>query len=401
MFAFNKIAFNPETSEIQRGIKHFFNASIRPGPPPKVLAEPRFGIFYVVNDHLCQGLYNLPVWCTSHFHSLGKGYRVLTLEELGTVHGFPRHLILPNFPSHFLELPPCQLLLASLKSIWLPLPATVYSPTISQPIKQAKEVNTWLPTLRRYLSHSWIDDSLITATASKADDAATPCRLWDARLELIFPGCTPKLGIIRDFVLGWMRHRLLREIRCYLSHTFGPGWSARLSIARATRAKGPVTGLLGGFNFNNFNKLRGGYDANANRKNLKASAAFKTYTIASDQSSFGSGDITPVINNTSKFVTESVTNKGDMLVTKEIQQKERDVQAAQVESRIFKTDPDLELDQLCVEGDKVTEVLSKFCNASWWEWDNGSALFFWRWGEEIILSRDGMVPFVTSNLPRN
>lgn len=43
---------------------------------------------------------------------------------------------------------------------------------------------------------------------------------------------------------------------------------------------------------------------------------------------------------------------------------------------------EVDLSRLVLEVDKASEVLAKMCKSSWWEWDDGSALFFWRWGEE-------------------
>lgn len=63
------------------------------------------------------------------------------------------------------------------------------------PLKRHKEsIETYIPSIKKHLPHTWIDLSLSTATASKADDAAAPCRLWDARLELLFTGCTSHLA---------------------------------------------------------------------------------------------------------------------------------------------------------------------------------------------------------------
>lgn len=119
LLAFVNIATFPQASVLQRGIRHVFNAGIRPGPPPRNLISPHYGVYYQMDDRLCPGLYHLPVLCTTHYYSSGHGYRVLTTDELATAHGFPRHVTLPNFPIHFLEYPPCQILSASLDPIWI------------------------------------------------------------------------------------------------------------------------------------------------------------------------------------------------------------------------------------------------------------------------------------------
>lgn len=56
---------------------------------------------------------------------------------------------------------------------------------------------------------------------------------------------------------------------------------------------------------------------------------------------------------------------------------------------------------LLYKADKISEALFKICWSSWWEWDVGSSLLYWRWGEELELVRDGMFPFISSALPKN
>ena len=47
------------------------------------------------------------------------------------------------------------------------------------------------------------------------------------------------------------------------------------------------------------------------------------------------------------------------------------------------------------------EGLTRVIQGSWWEWDYGSTLFFWRWPKEIRTSaRDGLPVFIQQALPR-
>lgn len=200
LLAYNNIQGRPIGSQLQHGIRHVFTAGIRPGSPPKYLPEKNYGIYYRLDDRLIPGMYHLPVFCDSPFHATGKGYRVLTSDELATAHGFPRHLVSDSFPVELLTHPPCQLLTASLDPVWEKIhPVSVDINPRSA--KRQKETDTYFPEIKRHLPHDWIDETLITSTASKADDAALTSRLWDSRLELLFPGCTPSLDRLRLFLL--------------------------------------------------------------------------------------------------------------------------------------------------------------------------------------------------------
>ena len=47
------------------------------------------------------------------------------------------------------------------------------------------------------------------------------------------------------------------------------------------------------------------------------------------------------------------------------------------------------------------EALGRALEATWWDWDWGSSLFFWRWPDSHILwARDGQPHFVTGELPQ-
>ena len=57
--------------------------------------------------------------------------------------------------------------------------------------------------------------------------------------------------------------------------------------------------------------------------------------------------------------------------------------------------------ELLADGDMGATALSKALNASWWEWNSGSALFFWRWDpSQRGAARDGMEIFVRGKLPK-
>ena len=157
----------PKTSNLQRGIKHFFDAGIRSGPPPRQLPAPRDGQYYAMSDRLVPGLYILPVLCLPSFHASGLGYRALSIPELAAVHEFPRKVMTTNFPISLLALPPCQLLSVCLEPTWKVLDPLLPI-ALPSPIRLPPTTETYIPSIHKFLSHDWIDDTLVTATARKA-----------------------------------------------------------------------------------------------------------------------------------------------------------------------------------------------------------------------------------------
>jgi hypothetical protein len=49
------------------------------------------------------------------------------------------------------------------------------------------------------------------------------------------------------------------------------------------------------------------------------------------------------------------------------------------------------------------DVLRRFADATWWSWEDGSTLVFWRWpeGDQRRYARDGMEAYITAKLPQN
>jgi hypothetical protein len=49
------------------------------------------------------------------------------------------------------------------------------------------------------------------------------------------------------------------------------------------------------------------------------------------------------------------------------------------------------------------DAISRFADADWWTWKQGSTLFFWRWSEGNLrrFARDGMEIYITAKLPLN
>lgn len=56
--------------------------------------------------------------------------------------------------------------------------------------------------------------------------------------------------------------------------------------------------------------------------------------------------------------------------------------------------------QLLTLVERGIDVLLRWDQSTWWEWTDGSALVFWRWGSSMQLALDGLPPFISSDLPQ-
>ena len=63
---------------------------------------------------------------------------------------------------------------------------------------------------------------------------------------------------------------------------------------------------------------------------------------------------------------------------------------------------DTKMRELLLDAAAGADVIHKIANASWWSWDAGSTLLFWRWpaGEQRSAARDGMTPWIQLPLPQ-
>jgi hypothetical protein len=64
---------------------------------------------------------------------------------------------------------------------------------VSSPVTpcMGPDLGVMLPLIGKYLVHSWVDATLVTEKAGKADNAGVPTQLWDqgATLVLVVPVC--------------------------------------------------------------------------------------------------------------------------------------------------------------------------------------------------------------------
>jgi hypothetical protein len=207
--------YSPERTPLRRTIKHILDYSIKPAWA-KIPLDHTGGILLRLDSKLHPERLTTPVVYHSHFSATGWGSQALSTGEIGIVFGLPswaRHDEL-NLEQTF-PFVPIQGMDGCLKAI---LESTTATSPLQTPSPQAPATaldRTWLPAIRKFLPHSWIDAGLVTTKAVKSDVAGVPTHLWDKRCALVLPHVTPALNRLRQ-LLHWLAcTRLLAEFQAY------------------------------------------------------------------------------------------------------------------------------------------------------------------------------------------
>ena len=223
----NLATFQPELSGLRRSIAHVLDHGIRPTSRKSDFTEA-IPASRLLHPHCL----DVDVIYRSSFTSTGWGSRSLTPDELGVAFGFPswlRHagLSLASFP-----IVPLQILDGCLRGFLPKVTAKQPLPPIQPRHKAVDSDTTWLPGLRQFLSHDWIDGSVVTSKAAKRDDAAPPTHLWDGRCLLVLPHLAPALPILRTCLMLRTAFMLFKEFCGFMTLQYGPNWSVELSLLR-------------------------------------------------------------------------------------------------------------------------------------------------------------------------
>jgi hypothetical protein len=88
----------------------------------------------------------------------------------------------------------------------------------------APDLGVMLPLIGKYLVHSWVDATLATEKAGKADNAGVPTQLWDQRVTLVLGVLVRILNIVRVF-RQYCRN-LMRSLCTFLVSCEGLRWAA-------------------------------------------------------------------------------------------------------------------------------------------------------------------------------
>lgn len=225
--------YSPITSTIRRTLKHVIQHSIRPCCiSGSAACDHRTRRTHLhITDRLRPGYLDQPVIYPTHFCASGWGMRPLSPGELADIYGFPVRLKIhiDQQPEVFPLLVPFGLLhsmvLPLLRLPTMPGSGSKLSALSNKRVRldslpsvsASDDAGTWLPHIQRWLPHTWIDTSLVTNKAVKADNAGIPVTLWDDRLLLLYPHWSVRhLNVLRSFLLRRCRYNLFRSFRNFL-----------------------------------------------------------------------------------------------------------------------------------------------------------------------------------------
>ena len=194
---------------LRRSIGDFIDFSVRPRPSaanPSILVVQSSAL--MPSRFLCT-----PILIPTSFTATGFGLRVLNKNELGHIFGLPTifHSLfeLENFP-----IVPVQILDAVLSGFLdsnpsfgtLPSTSSLPSKRLCLPRPIPDFAPVFLPELNRSLPPLWSRVDAVTDKAAKADDASVPLHLWDNRIVPLFSSFTPR-------VLNLLRDLVMRKYR--------------------------------------------------------------------------------------------------------------------------------------------------------------------------------------------
>jgi hypothetical protein len=143
--------------------------------------------FYVSNLLLDPQYLDWPMACQTSYSSSQWGSQILTLDEIGVSFGLPAWLSLRGLENDMFPIIPLQQVLsgclASLEGatgqVLQPLDTPAEQPLAPVPLF------TWLPTIGKWLDHSWIDQTTISAKAAKNDGSCVATHMRDQQILLL------------------------------------------------------------------------------------------------------------------------------------------------------------------------------------------------------------------------
>ena len=236
----------PVATQLRRPIGHIFEYGLRPtfsrGPSADSASTS-----LSLEDYLHPHDLTRQVLHPTTYYKTGWGTRALTPDELGLAFGLPGWLRTGGLSATDFPCVPLQVMDVCLQSLLTvrPGPSPLATPAL-RPALPTPATRSWLPEIQRWLSHSWIPLSLITAKAAKHDEAAITTSMWDQRILLVFPWAVSILAFLRQRLMCCLRIRLGREFLTFLREVHGADWSARLTRCRDHSRRGRTRPYRGG-----------------------------------------------------------------------------------------------------------------------------------------------------------
>jgi hypothetical protein len=253
----------------------FCNIACSPGTPRPAVAQSLatvidYKIFLppasanvdalTVDDLLPTSIPTAQIMMPSRFSPpTGYGSRALSPKELFLAWDIPLWAIPASSRRNELHhLPPLKALLSQADALVsaLSLPARLLGSAPLAPIPvPLLSTRTWLAhpddalhTVKGvWLPHAWMDDSVLSAKAAKADKAALPLHLWTRRIALALETPTRSLPALWDWQFGRVCRTLVRDFCAYMRSKHPRMEQLRL-VDRWSTVRGgqqPHAGLLG------------------------------------------------------------------------------------------------------------------------------------------------------------
>ena len=357
---------------ITRSIDHVLKYGERPTPCAPEWAEPH----YKVSDRLSRQHLDRPVLYPSAFSRTGWGHRKLLPVELGHAFDLPPFVTWDD--SFARRIVPVQLLRVVVDQVLDSLhePSGEASPHVPTrtltPAPATPPDGVFLSALGKWLPGEWAD-GLIAARAVKADDASVDFSPWHRRISLVLPCTSSTIQTLETFALCCWRRALCRSFLRYLAAEYGLDWQQRLwrggvPMPRRRPRSQPVFGAA----VQGDGELPGA----PKRRRLVSGHHCNRGVLELVRSSQEDGGM----------------DLREGLAQEEACDNEAWVGFAQEESCDDELRKDVNLGRA---------VLAQVLSSSWWDWSNGSSLFFWRWNgkEQRQAARDGIKIFVRDVLP--
>jgi hypothetical protein len=251
---------------VERTLGHIVNFGTR--PRMAIDGNPIFK-HYKVGDRLQTKALDVPVVFSTHWYSSGFGYRTLSAHELSSAFDLPLWL----HPSGeeacnawltsdaFSKMYPLSLFNIVIDTVLDTLGAADLKDAPSNalvshlPLTLGDDSGVTLPLIGRFLPHSWVDVSLITEKAGKADDAGVPIHLWDQRISLVLEVPLSVIATMRKWLFKRYCRGLMRSLALFLSRCHGSDWAQQLTVLRKEHSRQqsvdipPLKRLRGGESF--------------------------------------------------------------------------------------------------------------------------------------------------------